>query len=259
VFTLNNPCDADEEAVLSLPYKYLIFGRETGENGTPHFQGYCELDKKMAFGALKKLLPTAHIEHRKGTASQASEYCKKDGDFVERGTISNPGKRTDLQAFVEEAKAGRMSKRDLIENHTGIAAKYPRFAELVQDTYHPPQPMEVLDFHWFHGATGTGKSKTARELYPGAYIKNTNKWWDMYDGQDAVIIEEWSPENERFLAHHLKQWCDHYPFNAEIKGANKFIRPKTIIVTSNWTLSQCFQDRNNYEPLERRFKIREFR
>lgn len=259
VFTLNNPTDEEEKLLTTLSYKYLIYGREKGQSGTPHLQGYCELDKKISFNKMKKFISRMHIEPRKGTAKQAADYCKKDGDFVELGTISNPGKRTDLERFVDAVKEERPTKKQLIEQHTTTFARYPRFVEAVIATYHPPEVMENLDFHWYHGATGTGKSRTAREENPGAYIKNLNKWWDNYDNEPCVIIDEWHPDLELSLGAHLKRWADHYPFQAEVKGGTMFIRPPRIIVTSNFKLFDCFQKSENYEPLERRFKSREFK
>ena len=87
-FTINNYSNADENLLKDLPYKYLVYGREVGENGTPHLQGYVEFHSKRHFSAVKKLHTTAHWEVRKGTAQQAAEYCKKDNDFFEDGTIS---------------------------------------------------------------------------------------------------------------------------------------------------------------------------
>lgn len=55
-------------------------------------------------------------------------------------------------------------------------------------------------------------------------------------------------------AHHLKMWADHYPFKAEVKGGSMLARPKRIIVTSNFSIRQCYEDPRDYEPLERRFK-----
>lgn len=137
-------------------------------------------------------------------------------------------------------------------------------------------------FLWLWGSTGTGKSyfcnlfiqiinafyrtlseQTNKKYEPlKAYYKNKNKWWDRYNNEEIVIIEEASPETMRTSAHYYKQWIDEYPFNPEIKGATlNYIRPKFFIITSNYSLEQCFTDpsTNNiryedYDPLNRRLK-----
>ena len=67
--------------------KFLILGKEKGEDGTPHLQGYvCFINRKHLTGA-KKLFPRAHLEIKYGTVSEAITYCKKDGNFLEFGTV----------------------------------------------------------------------------------------------------------------------------------------------------------------------------
>ncbi len=91
VFTLNNP--TAEETVGSFlseseNIEYFVFGRETGEEGTPHFQGYLQLIKKQTLKWIKKHIhKTAHWEVMRCTPKQASDYCKKDGDFIEVGEL----------------------------------------------------------------------------------------------------------------------------------------------------------------------------
>ena len=135
-------------------------------------------------------------------------------------------------------------------------------------------------FLWLYGATGLGKSFFCTiivhllnafyaALYPKlnknytplrVHYKNKNKWWDRYDNEEIVIIEEASPETMKTSAHYYKQWIDEYPFNPEIKGSTiNYIRPKFIIITSNYSLQQCFTDPTtgsikleDYNPLSRR-------
>jgi len=112
---------------------------------------------------------------------------------------------------------------------------------------------------WWYGSTGTGKSRLAWEKYGDiCYQKMLNKWWDGYDNQPIVIIEEWSPKND-VTASALKIWADRYPFTAQIKGGVlQKIRPLKIIVISNYRLYDCFPDTRDADPIARRFKQLEF-
>jgi len=65
-----------------LPIQYIIYGVEKGEKGTPHFQGYIELQKRVAFDVVKRAINNSHIESRRGSQQQAIEYCKKKGTFT---------------------------------------------------------------------------------------------------------------------------------------------------------------------------------
>ncbi len=56
------------------------------------------------------------------------------------------------------------------------------------------------------------------------------------------------------MGQHLKLWADHYPFPAETKGSSMVIRPARIVVTSNWSMEQMFEEPNVLKPLQRRFK-----
>lgn len=60
--------------------KYII-GKEVGENGTPHLQGYVEAAKK--FRPIEKFRGLqAHWEKARGNIKKNHVYCSKDGDFA---------------------------------------------------------------------------------------------------------------------------------------------------------------------------------
>ena len=84
--------------------------------------------------------------------------------------------------------------------------------------YRSVEDRDVLDNVWVCGPSGCGKSSWVRETYPVFYSKSMNKWWDGYDHEDVVVLDDFDPKHAEFLSYYLKIWADHYSFNAEVKG-----------------------------------------
>ena len=257
-FTWNNYTEADIARLKGIEHHYLVFGKEVGESGTPHLQGMITFSTQRSFKAVTKLLEGAHIEC---TRSQYDSmvYCKKDGDVYEHGKppVSQKAKgdmeKERYKRAWESAVAGNLDEipEDMRTRH------YMTYKRIKEDHQQKPEPQAEMNFHWFVGASGTGKSRTAHKENPNAYIKNSNKWWDGYTDQPCVIIEEWDPQLA-MMASFVKKWADHHPFNAETKGGTRVLRPNKIIVTSNYTIKECFPNEQDWKPLERRFKVRSF-
>lgn len=256
VFTLNNYTADDLEQVHSLPTTYWIYGKEVGETGTPHLQGCMFFKSARTLGQCSKLLPRAFIETMAGTPAQAIEYCKKDGDWSECGTppLSQEAKGDLEKARWKKARlAAEAGDFDSIDDD--IFLRHYANIKKIKADYRPiPECMGELDFHWYVGPTGCGKTRKAWDENPGLYKKLRSKWWDNYNGEDCVLIDEWSPDLH-MLASHLKEWCDHYPFRAETKGGTITIRPKKLIITSNYTIEECFPNPQDCLPLLRRFNV----
>lgn len=262
-FTINNYTDEDLDALLVLQaapnLKYLICGKEKGEEGTPHIQGYVYFKNPVVFATVKAFLPRAHIEATKGSVDQNIEYCSKEGDFLEHGERPVSQKRKGelgaefWAAQLELAKKGRIHECDPKIQITHDLALH-RIA-----VKHAPMPADAdgPTGLWYYGDTGTGKSRTARTQNPGAYLKMCNKWWDGYDNEEVVIIEDFDASHN-MLGHHLKIWADRYAFPAEVKGGKINIRPKTILVTSNYHPDKIWVDPNTLNPILRRFRIVHF-
>lgn len=66
-FTLNNYTEEEYLSVTSLESKYLVVGKEKGESGTPHLQGFIYFENPRGFNSVKKSIPRAHLEISKGT------------------------------------------------------------------------------------------------------------------------------------------------------------------------------------------------
>ena len=260
-FTLNNYSEDDELLVYDLAHRcdYICVGRERGASGTPHFQGYIYWSTLKSLSQMCEEIHGAHWEPQRGTPAQASEYCKKEGDYFEHGTL--PLQRQERGGMEKERwelalsayKAGNYEAVPpdiLIRYGKGLDFAVSKLVKY--DLSDTEEKME-----WYYGASGTGKSRRARDENPGAYLKMCNKWWDGYSGEDVVIIEDFD-KSHSVLCHHMKIWADRYSFPAEIKGAKMDIRPKKIIVTSNYHPRDIWIESADLDPIMRRFRITHF-
>ena len=72
-------------------------------------------------------------------------------------------------------------------------------------------------------------------------LKDSTNGGDDYENQPIAFIDEFS-KSKNVLADHLKIWADRYPFRAETKGSSRVIRPKVIIICSNYSIEQVFDE-----------------
>lgn len=285
VFTANNPGPQMDKWLHDMDCKYMCYGAERAETtGTPHYQGFIYFEYQRSLRSVIAHMPGCHVEFCVDIKA-AIKYCQKgeqshdewdllkdagpnygkNARVIERGAM--PG---DYAACGEAAKErfrrawelARDGDLDtLVDELPDIALRYYSTLQRIIQR-HQQLPESIADisgcFLWYYGPTGTGKSLTARRENPQHYNKLRNKWWDGYFRQPCVIIEEWSPQDSQYLASHLKQWADHHPFQAEIKGGTICIRPPKIIITSNYSLEECFPNEADLGPLRRRFQVTHF-
>lgn len=225
-FTINNYTDNDIVTLQALypdTVKYIVFGREVGENNTPHLQGYLHCINKKEFNSIKKLMPTAHIEKIKGTPLEASTYCKKDGNFTELGELPNakggPQKRTDLLELANNWRTNkshtllkdeptwyimmaRIKEQVMQEEAEALFAKVKQRYETVQlykwqqqMTNKLQKPVDPRAVYWLYDYEGnTGKSWYSRFLvaHHNAIRLENGKNTDIkfaYNGQSIVVFD----------------------------------------------------------------------
>lgn len=140
-FTLNNFTEDEvgnlRNVLQAGQATYLVFGREVAPGtGTPHLQGFVSFAQRKTLLSVKRILcDRVHLEIARGSPLQASDYCKKDGDFEEFGTCPRgQGKRTDwddLRDFVVEL-GRRPTKRELAANFPHLYARSERIGEICE-------------------------------------------------------------------------------------------------------------------------------
>lgn len=101
VFTVNNWTAQDEDTLKNLAdTAYLVYGYETAETGTPHLQGYVAFTHRLRFTQVRSRMPEGtHIEVKRGTALEASEYCKKGGVYQEYGVLPDDIGQSQIAKF----------------------------------------------------------------------------------------------------------------------------------------------------------------
>lgn len=263
-YTFNNYTDATITVLSALAptVTYLIYGKEKcPTTGTPHLQGYLYYKNKRRFKSVKKELPDGcHIESAQGNPQQNHDYCIKEGDFTEYGVLPKAGKRVDLDDFGSMVRESdnAPTETDLLINHAAIVARYPLFVDRVINHFHAPVQLETTDNLWLYGVSGGGKSYHARTL--GEYYSKdvTNQWFCGYNNEPNIIIEEVQPCHGVALAHLLKKLADVYVVQVQVKNGSKKIRPKRIIITSNYSIEQMNWDIITTRAIKRRFSSMHF-
>lgn len=262
-FTLNNYTESEIKEIKELNYVYLIFGYETGENDTPHLQGYIYFKSQVTFNSIKNKIPRAHIEIAKGNSLHNYEYCTKQGNFEEYGerpkTQQEKG-TSEKERWQKARKAAELGKFEEIDDDIFLR-HYGNIKRIHADNRPKVESLPNTTGLWIHGPTGSGKTTYVLENYKSLYVKNSNKWFTGYKDEEAVLLDDLDPDSAKHLVRYIKLWADHHPFAAETKGGEILIRPKHFIITSNYSLEECFFGVNqvDIDALLRRFEIKEIK
>jgi len=232
-FTINNYDGTEIDKLRAWSQcTYAIVGHEVAPTtGTPHLQGYCEFKQQVLLSTLKtKVLQKISVQERKGTPKEASNYCRKEDPFAsEWGTISEQGRRTDLDIVTEQIIGGARMKT-IARAHPETYVKFHRGLRSLQATLIEPRD-EIPTVTVLYGETGAGKSKLARETTPDRYVwgPEQEKWFDGYEGQKDVIFEEFRGQ---FPFGHLLRLLDRYDCKVQYKGGLIEFVGTNIVITS---------------------------
>lgn len=269
-FTLNNFTTTEISDSLLAEITYAKWGEETAPTtGTPHLQGVIYFAKKKTL----KAITSANFwdgHHPKllmcrGTLQQNDIYCSKGGLYHEFGVKpANPGEIgrdsqiTRWERIRELAKAPSFEMETLLDTDPELAYNDRGRMQALRAHLRPvPVARDTLDNYWFVGKSGTGKSRYARTEWPEHYVITTLQWFpEPFQYEPVLIIDEVTPGSVSFVE--LSRMADHYPVVPAYKGGfHGRYRPQTVIVTSNYTIEQCYPGIDT-AAIKRRFKVVDF-
>lgn len=236
--------------------------------GLPHLHAYVQLPTRLDCKNPRYWdLGQCHGQYEKArNIDDCVKYIKKDGDLLEFGEI-------DWTEKVDSRKEHRrcLGKRiiegeplaDVVRDDPSLLFGLHKLRQDVSAwTQISTLALDAPDTRgiWIYGGPGLGKSRYVRHLEPSLYLKAQNKWWDNYQFEKAVLIDDFDKQGI-CLAHYLKIWADRYACNGEIKGAHVPLVHHKFYVTSNYSIDDLFpkdQDPQLNHAIHRRFKTIHF-
>jgi len=253
---------------------YLKFAREICSTDGEHYQGYVEFKNAKSIKAAQAALGLSDKNKffkRKGSPSQAADYCGEDGkdlwgeteEFGERRADPNPGERTDISHMKRAIDEGA-SELDCWELDFNTMSKYYKgmgiYMDLKKRAVHRT---DMTEGFWYHGDTGAGKSHKAFENFdPETHyvVPLDDKWWDGYTGQETVIVNEFRGE---IPYRRMLDLTDKWPTSVPRRGREPMpFTSKKIIVTSALPPEEVYCRQNektdSIDQLLRRFTVVKF-
>lgn len=236
---------------------YFIVGLETcPSTGRQHYQGFAQFGKKFTMKKIAKTM-ACHCEIPKGSVEDNINYCKKENNYIEEGTVRGISKNNEKQArwreLIQLAKAG---------DTEAIETKYPSAAiihrksltsirdEAIKADHHPERKCI-----WIWGKAGVGKSRWAHENFNSTEIftLSDTDGWDLYTQERVALLDE-VDDTIQVNWKRLLRWADRYPIRARRLYGTVALNYELLILTSMKDPSTIFSG-NQWDAISRRFII----
>lgn len=244
----------DDEISLPAPWTslpenstFMLFQQEKGEaDERPHYQGVVRFSAALRLGTVCRRLGQGgiHVEPCRDLNASIA-YCSKSSTRVagpwELGERPQPGKRSDLCAAADAVKTSGYESAFLALPQVFI--KYPRgmkeyeFILKKQErraaAYSPPRIWVLI------GPSGSGKTRWATTSSDSWWMKpdNSNDWWDGYNYEDRIILDEFKCE---IRLGQLKKLLDGNLNQVQTKGAHTVLTNREWVITSNLELDSWY-------------------
>ena len=268
VFTLNNYTPAEEDLLKALECRFIGWGYETApETNTPHLQGLVCFTNPRSFEAVRRIVGRWHVEKVRSTVADAWAYCQKIDNHLIEGAVANVvwskgeipmDQKTKGEMNIERYKRAYENARDHSMDLDTIdpdilICHYSAIKHIRRDNMPKCDILEGPCGLWLQGPSGCGKTTYTTQKFVDAYLKPINKWWDGYNNEPVVVLDDLDKTHASWIGYFLKKWSDKFPFIAEQKGTSVKIRPKRFVVTTQYTIGDIFTDDETYEAINRRF------
>lgn len=201
-------------------------------------------------------------EHAK-SIDHVVKYIKKDGDILEHGAISWAEKldsKKERRRYLGKRLIDGEPLESVVRDDPSLIFG---FRHLSQDVLswrsHTLKMFDKEDVRgiWIWGPPRIGKSYFVRQNYPSLYLKAQNRWWDNYQGESTVLIDDFDRMGT-CLSHYLKIWADRYGCTGEVKGGHTPLVYDEFIITSNYSIDKLFppeEDEDLNLAIKSRFKV----
>lgn len=233
---------------------YCVWQLECGEAGTMHFQGYLECLGQQTMTRLHSVpgLETAHFEVRRASQERAIQYAKKEDTRVdgpwEFGEPKKQGERSDLLE-VKEKLDKKIPLKQVHEEHFGTMIRYGKALKEYKRTITKPRDFKSKVF-LFIGPPGKGKSTLMKLLaakigsfYKAPMPKGSGQYYDDYDGQDVLILDEF--DGSRMRPTEFNDICDEHECVLTVHGgAGHQMVSKFIFIGTNYLPCKWWKNRN---------------
>lgn len=128
-FTLNNWTEEEYSAILSYcqggSCEMWVIGKEIGEQGTPHLQGYIKGKNVIRLSTLKKICSRWHLEISKGSPEDNFKYCSKEKNFESFGFEPKINFRDGIKNKILEKKYKNVIWKDWQQSVLNIISENP--------------------------------------------------------------------------------------------------------------------------------------
>jgi len=261
--------DMPQEKLQDLLKKYVYIaqlerGEQGGEQGFEHYQIYIENVQVIRFSTLKNLLPTAHIEQRKGTRQEAFNYVTKlhtrigepfgNGDIV---LIEESGARNDWRTIIDRVYDGA-TKRDIRSEFPTQATMYKRRLDELFNTVREERFMyewRNVEVVYIYGAPRTGKTRYVSDNYGyGNFYRmtdygdkfGTKERFDNYDGEDVILFEEFVSQ---IPLSNMLTYLEGHPLRLPARNHNIVACYTKVFIVSNLPLEVQYKNIREEQPI----------